>query len=94
MGYVAVATDEGKLGLGRRDILIVWRGTIRALEWMDDFEFVPVSAPDIFGGNDEAKLHLGWYSIYTSEDPKSPFNKTSARNQVMHDSLCLLTDKL
>ncbi|KAK6115675.1 hypothetical protein DH2020_007944 [Rehmannia glutinosa] len=83
IGFVAVATDEGKLALGRRDILIAWRGTIRTLEWMNDFEFTSVSAPEIFGGNVEPKVHLGWYSIYTSDDPRSPFNTTSARNQVL-----------
>ncbi|KAL8466887.1 hypothetical protein ACS0TY_035817 [Phlomoides rotata] len=82
MGYVAVATDEGRSSLGRRDILVVWRGTIRTLEWLNDFKYVSVSAP-IFGGNDEPKVHLGWYSIYTSDDPRSPFNKTSARSQVL-----------
>ncbi|KAH6789167.1 alpha/beta-Hydrolases superfamily protein [Perilla frutescens var. frutescens] len=83
IGYVAVATDEGKTALGRRDILIAWRGTTRPLEWSNDFEFITVPAPDIFAGSSEPKVHLGWYSIYTSEDPKSPFNKTSARNQVL-----------
>lgn len=82
IGFVAVATDEGKAALGRRDILIAWRGTIMTLEWSNDFEFALVSAPDVFGGNYEVKVHLGWYSIYTSDDPRSPFNKASARNQV------------
>ncbi|PIN02921.1 putative lipase [Handroanthus impetiginosus] len=83
IGFVAVATNEGKLALGRRDILVAWRGTIRTLEWMNDFEFQSVYAPEIFGGNDAPSVHFGWYSIYTSDDPRSPYNKTSARNQVL-----------
>ncbi|CAK9139858.1 unnamed protein product [Ilex paraguariensis] len=83
MGYVAVATDEGKAALGRRDIVIAWRGSIQTLEWVDDFEFVLVSAPKIFGENSDPKVHLGWYSVYTSDDPRSPFNTTSAREQVL-----------
>ncbi|KAG8378094.1 hypothetical protein BUALT_Bualt08G0102500 [Buddleja alternifolia] len=84
MGFVAVATDEGKLALGRRDILIAWRGTVRNLEWVNDFEFALVPAPEIFGEqNDEPKVHFGWYSMYTSHDPRSPFNKTNARHQVL-----------
>ncbi|CAA0812897.1 Phospholipase A1-IIgamma [Striga hermonthica] len=83
IGYVAVASEEGRAVLGRRDILVAWRGTIRTLEWMNDFEFASVSAPEIFRGDVGPKVHLGWYSVYTSDDPKSPFNKTSARDQVL-----------
>ncbi|KAK6131442.1 hypothetical protein DH2020_034808 [Rehmannia glutinosa] len=83
MGFVAVTTDEGKTALGRRDILIAWRGTIRNLEWVNDLQFLLVPATEIFGGNDDPKVHFGWHSIYVSDDPRSPFNKTSARHQVL-----------
>lgn len=83
IGYVAVATDEGAAELGRRDIVIAWRGTVRSLEWVDDLEFSLVSAPHIFGESSDVQVHQGWYSIYTSEDRRSPFTKNSVRNQAI-----------
>ncbi|GAB2301205.1 hypothetical protein Dimus_035239 [Dionaea muscipula] len=87
MGFIAVGSDESVALLGRRDILISWRGTIQSLEWVNDLEFNLVSASDILGnqlGQDvDPKVHQGWYSIYTSDDPRSPFTKTSARHQVL-----------
>ncbi|XP_062095874.1 phospholipase A1-IIgamma [Humulus lupulus] len=87
MGYVAVATDEGKAALGRRDIVISWRGTVRTLEWINDFEFDLVSPLKILGDDygGDPKVHQGWYSIYTSDDPRSQFNKISAREQVLNE---------
>lgn len=85
IGFVAVATDEGKIALGRRDIVIVWRGSVQPFEWFNDLDFIQVSAPIIFGEKSDPKVHRGWYSIYTSDDSRSPFNKASARNQVLEE---------
>ncbi|KAJ4976923.1 hypothetical protein NE237_002029 [Protea cynaroides] len=82
IGYVAVATDEGKEALGRRDIVIAWRGTALSVEWVDDLNFTLVSANSIFGsGSGDAKVHRGFHSTYTSDDPRSHYNISSARVQ-------------
>ncbi|XP_031116694.1 phospholipase A1-IIbeta-like [Ipomoea triloba] len=76
IGYVAVATNEGKFALGRRDIVVVWRGTVRPLEWADDAIFLFVNAPLIFPKNPDPLVHEGWYFMYTTttdkDDGKSP----------------------
>lgn len=82
LAYVAVATDEGKEVLGRRDILISWRGTVLDEEAGIDLLFDLVSASDILGSESGAKVHHGWHSYYTNVDPVSPYTKTSCRDQV------------
>ncbi|GLJ38664.1 hypothetical protein SUGI_0788210 [Cryptomeria japonica] len=100
MGYVARTTDAGANLYGRRDITVAWRGTVQALEWAEDFNSgqVPISSllPEERTELDErdveklvrrgaAKVQQGWYEIYTLADPKSPFNKRSAREQVLRE---------
>lgn len=81
--YVAVATNEGKALLGRRDIVISWRGTMLPVEWFKDIEAILVSASDILGKANDPKIHFGFQSIYTAKNSNSIYNKTSAREQVI-----------
>ena len=73
IGYVVVATDEGKVSLGRRDIVIAWRGTIQTLEWVNDLQFLLIPGPQVFGkgGLAQPLVHHGFYNIYTSESVRS-----------------------
>ncbi|KAH7533876.1 hypothetical protein FEM48_Zijuj04G0178200 [Ziziphus jujuba var. spinosa] len=57
IGFVAVSTDQGSEILGRRDILISWRGTYRLAERAIDKQIDLVSAPNIFGSDNNAKIH-------------------------------------
>lgn len=49
IGYVAVGTDEGKGVLGRRDILVCWRGSVTLLNFKYDAEILLISASELFG---------------------------------------------
>ncbi|KAK8635339.1 hypothetical protein V6N13_004080 [Hibiscus sabdariffa] len=84
IGYVAVATDQGKRALGRRDILIAWRGTATTSEWINNFQVTQrATASDLFPGRTNVKVHQGFHSLYTGTKPDSDHNKTSARDQVL-----------
>lgn len=85
MGYVAVTTDEGKNVLGRRDILVCWRGTMTQSEWEKDVESDLVAAKDLLGKGDNPKVHSGFYSIYTASSEDTPFSKISARDQILEE---------
>ncbi|PRQ18232.1 putative carboxylic ester hydrolase [Rosa chinensis] len=86
LGFVAVTTDEGAKVLGRRDVLISWRGTQLEHEYLVDADTALVSASDILGSNNglDPLVHQGWLSYYTHKDILSPHNKLhSCRDQVL-----------
>ncbi|KAL7616384.1 phospholipase A1-IIdelta [Lactuca sativa] len=94
MGYIAVSNDEYSKSIGRREICVVWRGTVRLYEWMDDIlGATPVPAeplvplPPVTLTGDEVKnipqIMAGWLIIYNTSDPNSEFLKTSARTQLL-----------
>ncbi|XP_044496001.1 phospholipase A1-II 1-like [Mangifera indica] len=83
IGYVAVATDEGARLLGRRDILVCWRGTYNRAEWERNASFSQTHAQVIYPTVPDAEVHKGFYSIYT--EPNSECNNKSARDQVLEE---------
>ncbi|KAG6489671.1 phospholipase A1-II 5-like [Zingiber officinale] len=83
IGYVAVSTAVD----GGRVIYVVWRGTIRTLEWVDVFLPDPVKIDTILSSKTEeaaasCRVMKGWYVIYTSSNADSPYTKRSARDQL------------
>ncbi|KAI6705371.1 hypothetical protein NL676_008333 [Syzygium grande] len=85
IGYVAVSTDDGSKTLGRRDILVAWRGTKDPLETFSDIQDDLVPATDIFKHDTDTKIHSGFYSLYRKNDILNPYTKHSARDQVLRE---------
>ncbi|KVH98277.1 phospholipase A1-IIdelta-like [Cynara cardunculus var. scolymus] len=97
MGYVAVSNDEFSKSIGRREICVVWRGTVRTYEWINDIKDAgPVPAdpllPSANGKSitsligaaiDQPKVMEGWLIIYNTSNPNSTLVKTSARTQLL-----------
>lgn len=83
MGYIAVATDEDEIKrLGRRDIVIAWRGTVTYLEWIYDLK--DILRPARFrGDNDSIKIESGFYDLYTKKEHACKYCSYSAREQVL-----------
>ncbi|XP_044495783.1 phospholipase A1-II 6-like [Mangifera indica] len=84
IAYVAVATDKGKDVVGRRDILVCWRGTSTVADWLKNAEVIRlIRAEVIFPNVLHPKVHKGFYSIYTQ--PTSPNVKDGARDQILDE---------
>ncbi|KVH98276.1 phospholipase A1-IIdelta-like [Cynara cardunculus var. scolymus] len=97
MGYVAVSNDEFSKSIGRREICVVWRGTVRTYEWINDIKDAgPVPADPLLppandksitsligAAIDKPKVMEGWLIIYNTSNPNSKLVKTSARTQLL-----------
>ncbi|KAK6932133.1 Fungal lipase-like domain [Dillenia turbinata] len=80
MGYVAVSADDESERLGRRDIVVAWRGTIAPAEWIQN---VKVQLTPLGEGN--VKVEQGFLSVYSTKSNSSKYNKKSASQQVMKE---------
>lgn len=90
IGYVAVCTDEREIKrLGRRDIMIAWRGTVTGLEWAANLKFnlIPCGLTDEskHGMSTHIEVEEGFLSLYTSAKEDSRFNKVSAQSYLVKE---------
>lgn len=89
MGYVAVSTDDDEIRrLGRRDIVIAWRGTVTYLEWICDLKDILRSAD--FGPDPAVKIESGFFDLYTKKERGCKYCSFSAREQVLAEIKRLL----
>ncbi|CAM6099600.1 unnamed protein product [Calypogeia fissa] len=87
IGFVAVCTSVEEITrLGRRDIVIAWRGSKTFFDWIADF--MDYMCPAGFGPehvSSALRVEKGFLHLYTSTNPNSRFCKDqSARDQVRH----------
>ncbi|KAH9741367.1 phospholipase A1-Igamma3 [Citrus sinensis] len=82
MGYIAVTTDEEEIKrLGRRDIVVAWRGTVTYIEWIYDLKDILHTAN--FGSDPSIKIELGFHDLYTKKEQSCNYCTFSAREQVL-----------
>lgn len=80
MGFVAISDDQESQRIGRRDVVVAWRGTVAPSEWYDNMQrkLEPI-------GQGQGKVEHGFLSIYTSKCDKTRYNRYSASEQVMKE---------
>ncbi|KAJ9135815.1 hypothetical protein P3X46_032950 [Hevea brasiliensis] len=82
MGYVEVSNDEESHRIGRRDIVVAWRGTVAPTEWFTDLKTKLEQFDD---DKKNITLQCGFLGICKSKDEFTRYNKLSASEQVMEE---------
>nr|XP_016478811.1 PREDICTED: phospholipase A(1) DAD1, chloroplastic-like [Nicotiana tabacum] len=71
IGYVAVCEDEEEIArLGRRDVVIAYRGTATSCEWLENLRATLTSLPDDMAPEnyDQPMVQSGFLSLYTTKN--------------------------
>ncbi|KAL4379368.1 hypothetical protein GQ457_02G000110 [Hibiscus cannabinus] len=89
IGYVAVCHDKQEIArLGRRDVVIAFRGTATCLEWLENFRATLTCLPDDLasvgpkGGGPMPMVESGFLSLYTSHSETCPSLRYMVREEV------------
>ncbi|XP_008791829.1 galactolipase DONGLE, chloroplastic [Phoenix dactylifera] len=86
IGYVAVSGDEEVRSLGRRDILVSFRGTVTNTEWIANFmSSLTPARLDPHDPRPDVKVESGFLSLYTSDDSSCKFSSGSCREQLLSE---------
>ncbi|KAM7278151.1 hypothetical protein ACFE04_005285 [Oxalis oulophora] len=92
IGYVAVSSDEySDKKLGRRDIVITFRGTVTNPEWIANLmtSLTPARL-DPQNPRPNVKVESGFLSLYTSDELNDKFGVESCREQLLSEVWRLL----
>ncbi|KVH89328.1 phospholipase A(1) DAD1, chloroplastic-like [Cynara cardunculus var. scolymus] len=84
IGYVAVCNDEEEIArLGRRDVVIAFRGTATCLEWIENLRATLTSIPnDVAPESKRAMVQKGFLSMYTSATTTCPSLRDMVREEI------------
>ncbi|XP_047315262.1 phospholipase A1-Ialpha2, chloroplastic-like [Impatiens glandulifera] len=91
IGYVAASSDDEVRRLGRRDLVITFRGTVTYNEWL--VNFMSSLTPARFNPNHprkEVKVEAGFLCLYTSSEKVGKFGLQSCREQLLAEISRLL----
>ncbi|KAG9452159.1 hypothetical protein H6P81_005063 [Aristolochia fimbriata] len=85
IGYVAVSEDPDTIArLGRRDVVIAYRGTVTCLEWLENMRAMLTHLPGCCcsGEGCTPMVESGFWSLFTSGSTKRPSLCDSVRDEV------------
>ncbi|KAL8214299.1 hypothetical protein R6Q57_003748 [Mikania cordata] len=91
VGYIAVSSDEEVKRIGRRDILVTFRGTVTYHEWLANL--MSSLCPARLDPNDpkpEVMVESGFLNLYTSSETNVRFGLGSCREQLLSEISRLL----
>ncbi|XP_065868988.1 galactolipase DONGLE, chloroplastic [Euphorbia lathyris] len=86
IGYVAVSSDNMVKKLGRRDIVITFRGTVTYHEWVANFmSSLTPARLDPNNPRPDVKVESGFLSLYTCDESDNKFGIESCRQQLLSE---------
>ncbi|KAK4732999.1 hypothetical protein R3W88_025987 [Solanum pinnatisectum] len=85
IGYIAVSNDEETKRLGRRDVVVTFRGTVTSPEWIANLmSSLTPARLDPHNPRPQVKVEAGFLSLYTSNEDKK-FGLGSCREQLLSE---------